>query len=279
MALRFIFPILGLAALGGCAALGEPVLDADGCRPAVTVYQPGVGPRGMGQVMTIPRSCPRPADLTPEMWAALAAAAAADDAAREEAGGGPPAERPAPPQPVSAEAAIRNGIEGFCGWYFGDEPYSLEGLRRAAFDAGYGRGAGAQFFPLPEMLREASFSAMGFTAVIENRRSDGHGVAAFVSFHHPTCQIQVFGHGREAEAVLADLQSSGWRMVGIPERGEDWISERYYGQESGRPLTMVVTRVIRDPEDEEDGRAWLDMVINVVPGEDRDRGRLFDPPA
>lgn len=267
MAPRVILPILGLAALGGCAALGEPVRDADGCIPAVTVYQPGVGPGGVGQVMTIPRSCPSAVGVTPEMMADLRVAAEADK----------PDNRPAPP-PVSAEAAIRNGIEDFCGWYFSDQPYSLEGLRQAAFDAGYGRGAGAQFFPLPEMLREMSFSAMAFTAVIENRPSDGHGVAAFVSFHHPTCQIQVFGHGREAEAVLAELQSKGWRPVGIPERGEDWIADRYYGQETGRPLTMVVTRVVRDPE-QEDGRAWLDMVINVVPGEDPDRGRLFDPPA
>ena len=278
MAPRVILPILGLAALGGCAALGEPVRDADGCIPAVTVYQPGVGPGGMGQVMTIPRSCPSAVGLTPEMMSTLAAMAAADRAAREEAAGGPPAERTPPPPPVSAEAAIRNGIEDFCGWYFSDQPYSLEGLRQTAFEAGYGRGAGAQFFPLPEMLRDMSFSAMGFTAVIDNRPSDGHGVAAFVSFHHPTCQIQVFGYGQEAETVLADLQSSGWRTVGIPVRGEDWIAERYYGEESGRPLTMVVTRVIRESE-QEDGRAWLDMVINVVPGEDRDRGLLFDPPA
>lgn len=278
MAARFILPILGLAALGGCAALGEPVRDADGCIPAVTVYQPGVGPGGMGQVMTIPRSCPSAAGLTPEMMATLSAMAAADAAAREEAAGGPPGERTPPPPPVSAEAAIRNGIEDFCGWYFSDQPYSLEGLRQAAFDAGYRRGAGVQFFPLPEMLREMSFSAMGFTAEIENRRSDGHGVAAFVSFHHPTCQIQVFGHGAEGEAVLAELEAEGWRKVGIPERGEDWIAERFYGPEGGPPLTMVVTRVVRGPE-QEDGRAWLDMVINVVPGEDRDRGRLFDPPA
>lgn len=278
MILRALPPVIALAALGGCASLGEPVLDADGCRPAMAIYQPGVGPGGAGQVIHIPRSCPTAPEITPEMMVALAALAGAEEALREQTDREVAAQTPQPPPaPVSPEAAIRNGIEDFCGWFHGDQPYSLEGLRQAAFDAGYGRGAGAQFFPLPEMLREASFSAMGFTAVIENRPSDGHGVAAFVSFHHPTCQIQVFGYGQEAEVVLADLQSTGWRLVGIPERGEDWIAERYYGREGGRPLTMVVTRVVREPEEE--GQAWLDMVINIVPGEDRDRGRLFDPPA
>src|SRR5690606_32439626 len=203
---RVILPILGLAALGGCAALGEPVRDADGCIPAVTVYQPGVGPGGAGQVITIPRSCPPRPQVPAQMMADLRVAAEASK----------PDDRPAPP-PVSAGAAIRNGIEDFCGWFFSDQPYSLEGLRQAAFDAGYRRGSGVQFFPLPEMLREMSFSAMGFNAEIENRPSDGHGVAAFVSFHHPTCQIQVFGHRQEAEAAVADLHSDGWRLVGIPE--------------------------------------------------------------
>lgn len=275
MTLRVFVPLLALAALGGCASLGEPVLDADGCRPAVTIYQPGVGPGGLGQVMTIPRSCPRAADLTPEMRAALAAVAAADEGVREQAVGAPPAERPAPPPPVSARTAIRNGIEDFCGWFFSDQPYSLEGLRQAAFDAGYGRGAPVQFFPLPEMLREMSFSAVGFTAVMEDRPSEGHGVAAFVSFHHPTCQIQVFGYGAEGESVLTELEAAGWRKVGAPVRGEDWTAQRYYGEGGGRPLTTVVTRAIR--EDEGDDAPWLDMVINLVPGEDSERGLLFDP--
>lgn len=255
---------MGLAALAGCAALGEPARDADGCIPAMAIYQPPVRAGGAGHIIHIPRSCPPRPQVSAEMMAALMVAAEADK----------PDNRPAP-APVSAGAAIRNGVEGFCGWFYGDEPYSLEGLRQAAFDAGYGRGVGVQFFPLPEMLREMSFSAMGFSAMIEDRPSDGHGVAAFVSFHHPTCQIQVYGHGAEGDAVLTELEAAGWRKVEAPLEGEAWTAQRYYGGEAGRPLTMVVTRVMR--EDAANNAPWLDMVINVVPGEDPRRGWLFEP--
>ena len=48
--------------LTGCAALGDPVLDADGCRPAMAIYQPPVREGAMGTILHIPRSCPaRPA--------------------------------------------------------------------------------------------------------------------------------------------------------------------------------------------------------------------------
>lgn len=273
MAPRILVPITILAALGGCATLGEPVLDADGCRPAMAIYQPAVGPGGAGQVIHVPRSCPQALIATPEMLAALAATGA-EDGRRDAIQGTPRTERPSPPPPVSALAAIRSGVEDFCGWFLGGQSYSLEGLGQAAFDAGYARGAGVQFFPLPEMLREPSFSALGFTAVIADRPSDGHGVAAFVSFHHPTCQIQVFGHGAEAETALTQLEAAGWRKVGGLVTGEDWTAQRYYGGEAGRPLTMVVTHATRDGEG-----PGLDMVINIVPGENPQRGLLFEPAA
>lgn len=50
--------MLTAAALGGCAALGEPVLDAQGCRPAMAIYQPPVREGAMGTILHIPRSCP-----------------------------------------------------------------------------------------------------------------------------------------------------------------------------------------------------------------------------
>lgn len=258
-----------LAASGGCASLGEPVRDADGCIPAMALYQPGVGPGRAGMVIHVPRRCPPPVTMSAETMAFVASLAEGHAAGQR-------AERGPPPPPVSAPVAIRQGLEDFCGWFFGDQPYSLEGLRQAAFDAGYGRGAPVQFFPTPEMLREMSFSAVGFSAELEDRRSEGHGVVAFVSFHHPTCQIQVFGHGAEAETVLTDLEAAGWRRVEGLVRGEDWTAQRYYGGAPGRPLTLVATRVVR-PAEEEDGRPWLDMVINVVPGEDPRRGLLFEP--
>jgi hypothetical protein len=50
-----LLPALPMA---GCAALGEPVLDADGCRPAMAIYQRPVREGAMGTILHIPRSCP-----------------------------------------------------------------------------------------------------------------------------------------------------------------------------------------------------------------------------
>lgn len=62
MALRVLAftAILAAAAVAGCASMGGPVLDADGCRPAMAIYQPGVVPGGPGHILHIPRSCPAP---------------------------------------------------------------------------------------------------------------------------------------------------------------------------------------------------------------------------
>jgi len=52
--------------LSGCAGWGEPVLDADGCRPAMAIYQPPVRLGGTGSILHIPRACPaKPAPVTP----------------------------------------------------------------------------------------------------------------------------------------------------------------------------------------------------------------------
>ncbi len=56
---RKITLALGFAlCAAGCAALGEPVLDADGCRPAMAIYQPPVRLGGTGSILHIPRACP-----------------------------------------------------------------------------------------------------------------------------------------------------------------------------------------------------------------------------
>lgn len=267
--IRLVLACLALlAASGGCASLGEPVLDADGCRPAMALYQPGVGPGRAGMVIHVPRSCPPPVAMSAETMALLASVGAAHAADQQ-------AERGPPPPPVSAPVAIRQGLEDFCGWFFGDQPYSLEGLRQAAFEAGYGRGAPVPFFPSPEMLREPSFSAVGFTAIVADPPGEGHGVAAFVSFHHPTCQLQIYGYGAEAEAAVGALEAGGWRSAGeATPSGAATSIQRYFGALNGRPMTMVVSRIT--PEGEGPG---LEMVVNLVPGEDRERGLLYVPPA
>lgn len=274
MVQRIILSVFALAALAGCSSLRTPVLDADGCRPAMALYQPAVGPGGAGQVIHIPRSCP--SRITSDMIATPHGAGLPADVARDlgvrQSGPNPPPIPPAPsvpPEPVSADVAIRNGIEGLCGWFFGDQPYSLEGLRQAAFDAHYGRGAPVSIVPLPEMLREMSFSAVGFTAMIADAPSEAHGVAAFVSFHNPVCQIQVHGYEAEATTALAQLEADGWRKVGTSVRNGVWEAQRYQTtEETGKRMTLVDNRVT-DPTG-----TTLRHVLNVVPGHDSERGAL-----
>lgn len=57
--------MLATLPLAGCAALGEPVLDAEGCRPAMAIYQPPVREGAMGTILHIPRSCPTKAPTPP----------------------------------------------------------------------------------------------------------------------------------------------------------------------------------------------------------------------
>lgn len=242
----------------------------------MALYQPGVGPGGGGQVIHVPRSCP--SGLETERMLALIAAerlaygvdlpppSAPASAPSSASPTQPPAERPIP-APVSAEAAIRDGITELCAWFLGDAPYSLDGLRQAAFDAGYARGTSAQIIPLPEMLRQMSFSALGFTAVIADP-PPGNAVLAHVSFHDPVCQIQVYGHDAAAEAVLAGLEGAGWRRDGDAIRTSQLTIQRY----RGAGLTLVVNR----PTEPVDGPG-LDLVLNIVGGEDNARGMLEEP--
>lgn len=254
-----------LAAVGGmsgCAALVEPNLDANGCRPAMAIYQPPVRLGGAGQVIHIPASCPSRA-----MAEAQAQLVATQTAAVQSSDGAPvqPPARPAPPPPVEPVAAILNGVDGFCGWFLGDKPYSLEGLRQAAFDAGYGRGAPVQMIPLPEMREAASYSTMGFTAVIADPPSDGHGMAAFVTFHDPACQVLVYGYADAAQTALERLESLGWRKDGGPITLPQMTAQRY----RGHGMTLTAHR----PSASAEG-ARLELILNLTPGEDSTRGLL-----
>lgn len=264
----FAMPVL-FGATSGCAALVEPNLDANGCRPAMAIYQPPVRLGGAGQVIHIPASCPSSAMLEAriaranaeaQVAAAQAIAAQASDAAPVDA----PA-RPEPPAPVEPVAAILNGVDQFCGWFLGDKPYSLEGLRQAAFDAGYARGAPVQMIPLPEMREAASYSTMGFTAVIAEPPSDGHGMAAFVTFHDPACQVLVYGYADAAQTALARLETQGWRKDGEPVTLPHLTAQRY----RGHGMTLTAHR----PSAPSEG-ARLELIMNLTPGEDLTRGLL-----
>lgn len=258
-----------LGTMSGCAALVEPNLDANGCRPAMAIYQPPVRLGGAGQVIHIPASCPSNAASAALIARADAEAqvAAAQAIAAQTPGGAPvpaPA-RPAPPPPVEPVAAILNGVDAFCGWFLSDKPYSLEGLRQAAFDAGYARGAPVQMIPLPEMREALSYSTMGFTAVIADPPSDGHGMAAFVTFHDPACQVLVYGYAEAAQTALARLEREGWRKDGGPIALPEMTAQRY----RGHGMTLTAHR----PSAPAEG-ARLELILNLTPGETSTRGLL-----
>lgn len=266
--MKRVLTLLAIPALisvtSGCAALVEPNLDANGCRPAMAIYQPPVRLGGAGQVIHIPASCPSPARLE----AMVARADAVVQAAAQNAAADAPVEapaRPAPPAPVEPVTAILNGVDRFCGWFLSDKPYSLEGLRQAAFDAGYGRGAPVQMIPLPEMRDALSYSTMGFTAVIADPLTDGHGMAAFVTFHDPACQVLVYGYADAAQTALERLETQGWRKDGEPITLPHLTAQRY----RGHGMTLTAHR----PSEASEG-ARLELILNLTPGEDSTRGLL-----
>ncbi|GAW42025.1 hypothetical protein SH203_02438 [Brevundimonas sp. SH203] len=257
--------------MSGCAALVEPNLDANGCRPAMAIYQPPVRLGGAGQVINIPASCPSSAASEARIARARAEAervVAQMTAAQASASAPAPTQapsRPAPPAHVEPVAAILNGVDRFCGWFLGGQPYSLEGLRQAAFDAGYGRGAPVQMIPLKEMREAASYSTMGFTAVIADPPSNGHGMAAFVTFHDPACQVLVYGYADAAQTALARLESEGWRKDGGPITLPEMTAQRY----RGHGMTLTAHR----PSGPAEG-ARLELILNLTPGETSTRGLL-----
>jgi len=255
---------LGLAALASCSALVQPAaLDANGCRPAMAIYQPPVTRGGSGSIINIPAQCP------PSLVLAGPARSSPSSTAAQTSGTVvPPVSRIPPPERAVGDL-IHAGIVDFCGWFFGDTPYSLPGLQAAAFDAGYARGSGSAIVPLPEMLREMSFSSLGFEGVIADRASDGHGVSAHVTFHNPVCQIQSYGYGEDIDAVIIRLRAAGWRTVGEPTEREADRVERLYGTIGTRPVTLVVHRRLTTSEE-----PALDSVINVLPGHQTEFGVL-----
>ena len=266
-----LFAVLaGVGGMSGCAAMVEPNLDANGCRPAMAIYQPPERLGGAGQVIHIPTSCPSSAALEARIARANAQARAVaaqgiTEQASTSAAVGPAPTRPAPPPPVEPVIAILNGVDGFCGWFLGDKPYSLEGLRQAAFDAGYGRGAPVQMIPLPEMREAASYSTMGFTAMIADAPSDRHGMAAFVTFHDPACQVLVYGYADAAQMALERLESLGWRKDGGPIALPEMTAQRY----RGHGMTLTAHR----PSAPAEG-ARLELILNLTPGEASTRGLL-----
>lgn len=137
-----------------CSALVDQApLDANGCRPAMAIYQPPMRAGGAGGIINVPANCAPTRQQVQNDRAAVASTDIVQDSAK-------PALR-IPAEPVPASAAIRNGVVKFCSWFFGDEQYSLPGLQRTAFDAGFSRGSSVDFAPLPEMLEAASFSKPG----------------------------------------------------------------------------------------------------------------------
>ena len=204
------FGAIGLAAaslsIAACTTAPAGGLTADGCTPSRSIYQPGVG-GGPGTILNLPGNCPRSAPTV------LATAQSASPVAPTE----PPGPVPPRPEPValpSAQAAIRNGVERLCAWLYSGADYSLPSLQQTALEAGFRRGSSVNIVPLPEMLQQPSFSALGFQAKIENAPPEGSGVAAFASFHDPVCQVQVYNYRQDGERFLAQLAAAGWTKVG-----------------------------------------------------------------
>lgn len=183
----------------------------------------------------------------------------------------PAPEARARPTPVAdARAAIENGVNNLCGWYLASEGHSLPAMQQTAFNAGYRRGASVEMIPLADMRDQPSFSALNFTAVVVDAPAQGSGVVAFVTFHNPACQIQIFGYQDHARAFVAGLADAGWRAAGAETRSEQVAAQRWYGSLNDKPVTLVVNRWAG----EQPNPSGLDYILNVVAGENAERGVL-----
>lgn len=178
--------------------------------------------------------------------------------------------RPRPAPVADARVAIENGVEGLCGWFLAGEGYSLPAMQQTAFDAGYRRGASVQIIPLTDMRGQPSYSSMNFTAEVVDAPAEGSGVVAFVAFHNPVCQIQVYGYQDYARAFAAGLGEAGWRSAGPEMRTQHVAAQRWYGRLNGKPVTLVVNR----RAGEQSAPGGLDYILNVVAGENAERGVL-----
>jgi hypothetical protein len=123
--------------------------------------------------------------------------------------------------------------------------------------------------PLPEMRERGSYSTIAFQARIADAPASGSGVAAFFSFHTPVCQLQVYGYRDDANRYIARLKDGGWTLVG-EQRSENVLSERWLRSSGAQVMTLVVNRWVGAQATPGD----LGFILNVLPGEDRERGDL-----
>ena len=180
----------------------------------------------------------------------------------------PPASSPSPLPPVeNAAAAMEGGVERFCHWFVRGDGYSLERARQTAEEAGYRRGTSVAMIPLVEMTQQPAFSFLGFTARMPDGTPNDEGLAAFITFHVPICQIQVYGQTSEAARYVESLGQRGWILI---ERlaGPQVTSERWLHGSATDSYTLVVNRWTGSGP----APGKLGFILNVLPGDNRTMG-------
>lgn len=258
-----LVPMLALGAFGSTGCTTPVDGAASGCRPAMSIYQPGVN-GAPGHLINLPGNCPSPAQLA--RAAALQPPAPAQPSAER-----PAAERPVPPDLPSARMAIANGVAQLCRAFLVDGDTTLVAMQGRAFAAGYARGSSVSAVPLTDMLSQSSFSMLGFQARIANAPAEGSGVAGFVgNYHNPVCQIQVYNYPGDAAAFVSTLAGDGWRAIGAESQGGNVAVTRYYGRLGDEPVTLVVNRWAG----KQAAPSGLGYIFNVVAGENPTRGAL-----
>jgi hypothetical protein len=181
-----------------------------------------------------------------------------------------PVPKPEPRSLANVTQALDNGVDRICPWFFspaskGDEAEPFIGkLRKVAAENGYAGGTSLSIiFPMDK--GQMSSSSVGMQSNIQPPPNGG--VALFVQFHYPVCQLQVWGFAEEASKFVVDLPESGWASVGKPKRKGNIETRRFRGSSGA---TMVTNRWVGTKPSE------LKLVINYFAGEEKTRGELTD---
>lgn len=175
----------------------------------------------------------------------------------------------APTTEVRQSAVIENGVEQLCGWFVRGDGYSLPAAQQVAADAGFRTGANVMIVRTPELAAAGSYSALNFTA--EGGGSEPAGrVVAFMAFHGPVCQVQVYGYAQEAGHYVSGLEGKGWTLI-ERQKKDPIAAERWIKGSNGDQITLVVNRWIGAGP----APADLGFILNVYPGDNRTMGAFL----
>jgi len=263
---------LGLAGVQACTTPVEEMASAGSCTPTRSIYQPGVNGRP-GTLINLPGNCPSPAQVARAEAAAITAASSTAAVTSPALSTGLPLPR-ARPEPVplaSVTEALDKGVGVICPWFFSPaatgsdvDPFIARLQRHGAENGFHGGSSLHIIFPMDP--GQVARSSLGLQSNIQPP-VEGSGVALFVQFHYPVCQLQVYGYAAESVAFVSGLEGRGWRVAAGPRRKGNVEVRRFRNSDGA---TLVTNRWVGSKAPD------MKLLINYFSGPESTRGELTD---